>query len=267
MKKILLLISLFILGNTYGQIKTLKGNTFTSSQCVAGGVTTVYYPKGGASVPANLISKHAGESPDSNWKMEVTVDDPDEIWIAAEVVFLAAMPNTGAPYPLADILSISSSSDYTITAYAHRLLEADKTLNCDPVAFGVNSFNKLRFNLKYNGVYANGSTSITFDLTVTDPKTDHTETINVTVNNTLSIDKLEKYDFSFGPNPTGDFINLSATESIGNVEIYNLVGQKSLSSEISDTKGTIDISNLSRGVYIMNVAIDEKIGTYKIIKE
>ena len=266
MKKILLLISIFILGNTYGQIKTLKGNTFTSSQCIAGGVTTVYYPKGGASVPANLISKHAGESPDSNWKMEVTVDAPDEIWIAAEIVFLAAMPNTGAPYPLADILSISSS-EYTLTAYAHRLLEADKTLNCDIDAFGVNAFNKLRFNLKYNGVYANGSTSITFDLTVTDPKTDHTETINVTVNNTLSIDKLEKYDFSFGPNPTGDFINLSATESIGNVEIYNLVGQKSLSSEISDTKGTIDISNLSRGVYIMNVAIDEKIGTYKIIKE
>ena len=51
MKKILLLISLFILGNTYGQIKTLKGNTFTSSQCKAGGVTTVYYPKGGANVP------------------------------------------------------------------------------------------------------------------------------------------------------------------------------------------------------------------------
>ena len=266
MKKILLLISLFILGNTYGQIKTLKGNTFTSSQCIAGGVTTVYYPKGGASVPANLISKHAGESPDDNWKMELVVDDPNEIWIAAEVVFLAAMTGAGAPYPLANMLSINSS-EYTLTAYAHRLPEDDKTLNCDPVAFGTNSFNKLRFNLEYNGNYANADAAITFDITVTDPKTDYTETINVTVNNTLSIDKLEKYDFSFGPNPTGDFINLSATESIGNVEIYNLVGQKSLSSEISDTKGTIDISNLSRGVYIMNVAIDEKIGTYKIIKE
>ena len=89
----------------------------------------------------------------------------------------------------------------------------------------------------------------------------------MTVNNTLSIDKLEKYDFSFGPNPTGDFIYLSAKESIGNVEIYNLVGQKSFSSDLSDNMGTIDISNLSRGIYIMNVAIDEKIGTYKIIKE
>ena len=266
MKKILLLISLFILGNTYGQIKTLKGNTFTSSQCIAGGVTTVYYPKGGASVPANLISKHAGESPDDNWKMELVVDDPNEIWIAAEVVFLAAMPGAGAPYPLANMLSINSS-EYTLTAYAHRLPEDDKTLNCDPVAFGTNSFNKLRFNLEYNGNYANADAAITFDITVTDPKTDHTETINVTVNNTLSIDNLEKYDFSFGPNPTDDFIYLSATESIDNVEIYNLVGQKSLSSDISDTKRTIDISNLSRGIYIMNVAIDEKIGTYKIIKE
>ena len=266
MKKILLLISLFILGNTYGQIKTLKGNTFTSSQCIAGGVTTVYYPQGGANVPGNLISKHAGESPDDNWKMELVVDDPNEIWIAAEVVFLAAMPGAGAPYPLANMLSINSS-EYTLTAYAHRLPEDDKTLNCDPVAFGTNSFNKLRFNLEYNGNYANADAAITFDITVTDPKTDYTETINVTVNNTLSIDKLEKYDFSFGPNPTGDFIYLSATESIGNVEIYNLLGQKSFSSDLGDNMGTIDISNLSSGIYIMNVAIDEKIGTYKIIKE
>lgn len=34
-----------------------------------------------------------------------------------------------------------------------------------------------------------------------------------------------------------------------------------------DTKGTLDISNLSKGVYIMNVTIDQNVGTYKIIKE
>ena len=266
MKKILLLISLFILGNTYGQIKTLKGNTFTSSQCIAGGVTTIYYPQGGANVPGNLISKHAGESPDDNWKMELVVDDPNEIWIAAEVVFLAAMPGAGAPYPLANMLSINSS-EFTLTAYAHRLPEDDKTLNCDPVAFGTNAFNKLRFNLEYNGNYANADAAITFDITVTDPKTDYTETINVTVNNTLSIDKLEKYDFSFGPNPTEDFIYLSASKNIGNVEIFNLVGQKSLSTDLRASKGTLDISNLSKGVYIMNVAIDKNIGTYKLIKQ
>ena len=268
MKKILLLISLFILGNTYGQIKTLKGNTFTSSQCVAGGVTTVYYPPGAdANMPASLVGKHLGESPDDNWKMELVVDDPNEIWIAAEVVFLAAMPGAGAPYPLANMLSINSS-EYTLTAYAHRLVETDKTLTCSSTQVTANAYNKLRFNLEYIGeAYANAEAAITFDITVTDPKTNYTETINVTVNNTLSIDKLEKYDFSFGPNPTKNLIYLSANKSIGEVEIFNLVGQKSLISDIGDTKGALDISNLSRGVYIMNVAIDEKIGTYKIIKE
>lgn len=267
MKKILLLISIFVLSNTYGQIKTLKANTFTTSQCIAGGLSVIYYPQGNTNVPGNLISKHAGESSDSNWKMVLVVDDPNEKWIAGEVVFLAAMPGAGAPYPLANMLSINSS-EYTLTAYAHRLVEADKTLTCSTDQVTVNAYNKLRFNLEYiGGTYANADAAITFDITVTDPKTNYTETINVTVNNTLSIDKLEKYDFSFGPNPTGDFIYLSANESIGNVEIYNLVGQKSFSSDISDTKGTIDISNLSRGIYIMNVAIDEKIGTYKIIKE
>ena len=267
MKKILLLISIFVLSNTYGQIKTLKANTFTASQCIAGGVTTIYYPQGGAYVPNNLIDKHAGESSDSNWKMVLVVDDPNEKWIAGEVVFLAAMPGAGAPYSLANILSINSS-EYTLTAYAHRLVEADKTLTCSTDQVTVNAYNKLRFNLEYIGeAYANAEAAITFDITVTDPKTNYTETINVTVNNTLSIDKLEKYDFSFGPNPTKNLIYLSANKSIGEVEIFNLVGQKSLISDIGDTNGALDISNLSRGVYIMNVAIDEKIGTYKIIKE
>ena len=84
---------------------------------------------------------------------------------------------------------------------------------------------------------------------------------------TASIDKLKKYDFNFGPNPTEHSIYLSAAKSIGNVEVFNLVGQKFLSTDMRDTKGTLDISNLSKGVYIMNVTIDQNVGTYKIIKE
>ena len=41
--------------------------------------------------------------------MELVVDDPNEIWIAAEVVFLAAMPGAGAPYRLACLLYTSPS--------------------------------------------------------------------------------------------------------------------------------------------------------------
>ena len=83
---------------------------------------------------------------------------------------------------------------------------------------------------------------------------------------TASIDKLKKYDFSFGPNPTENHIYLSASKSIGKVEVFNLVGQKSLSTDLHASKGALDISNLSRGIYIMNVAIDKNVGTYKLIK-
>ena len=82
----------------------------------------------------------------------------------------------------------------------------------------------------------------------------------------VTIDNLNKYDFSFGPNPTENLIYLSASKNIGNVEIFNLVGQKSLSTDLRASKGALDISNLSRGIYIMNVAIDKNIGTYKLIK-
>lgn len=257
MKKIILIISLFIVSISYGQLKQVKGNTFTSSACGAGGKSDVSYP----SYFTGNTTDYAGVSSSNKWEMNFNVDDLNELWIQAEIIFETGIPENSL---LDNILSISSS-DYTLTAYAHNT--TDNTLN--GCSFAGGQINKIRFNLKYSGTYV-WDTDVQFNITTNDPSTGASETIIVTVSPndpTASIDKLEKYDFSFGPNPSENFIYLSSNKSIGDVEIYNLVGQKSLSSDISDTKGTIDISNLSRGIYIMNVAIDEKIGTYKIIKE
>ena len=257
MKKIIPFIALFFVSISYGQLKQVKGNTFTSSACGAGGKSDISYP----SYFTGNTSGYAGVSTSNKWEMNFNVDDLNELWIQAEIIFETGIPENSE---LDNILSISSP-DYTLTAYAHNT--TDNSLN--GCAFSGGQINKIRFNLKYNGTYVWG-TDVLFTISVTDPSTTTNETINVNISPndpTASIDKLEKYDFSFGPNPSENFIYLSSNKSIGDVEIYNLVGQKSLSSDISDTKGTLDISNLSIGVYIMNVTIDENIGTYKIIKQ
>lgn len=256
MKKIILFIAIFFVSISYGQLKQVKGNTFTSSACGAGGKSDISYP----SYFTGNTSGYAGVSTSNKWEMNFNVDDLNEVWIQAELIFETGIPENT---PMANMLSISSN-DYSLTAYAHNA--TGNSLTC---SFSAGQINKIRFNLEYNGTYVWG-TDVQFTITATDPSTGTSETINVNISPndpTASIDKLEKYDFSFGPNPTEDLIYLSASKNIDNVEIFTLVGQKSLSTDLRTSKGTLDISNLSRGIYIMNVAIDKNIGTYKLIKQ
>lgn len=256
MKKIILFIAIFFVSISYGQLKQVKGNTFTTSACGAGGKSDISYP----SYFTGNTSGYAGVSTSNKWEMNFNVDDLNEVWIQAELIFETGITENT---PMADMLSISSN-DYSLTAYAHNA--TGNSLTC---SFSTGQINKIRFNLEYNGTYVWG-TDVQFTITATDPSTGTSETINVNISPndpTASIDKLEKYDFCFGPNPSENFIYLSASKNIGNVEIFNLVGQKSLSTDLRASKGTLDISNLSKGVYIMNVAIDKNIGTYKLIKQ
>lgn len=70
-------------------------------------------------------------------------------------------------------------------------------------------------------------------------------------------------DFSIYPNPTNDFISVKSNENIESLEILSLEGRKIKSANAS----TIDISNLSTGIYLLQVKTEEgKTGIKKVIK-
>ncbi len=77
----------------------------------------------------------------------------------------------------------------------------------------------------------------------------------------LGLETLSELDqFSF-PNPTNNFVSITSNLSIDKVEIYNLIGTMVCKSS-SDTNN-IDISNLSKGVYLLTVFS----GTQKSVKK
>jgi len=84
---------------------------------------------------------------------------------------------------------------------------------------------------------------------------------------TLSTAKFEAFKFSYAPNPATDVVNLSAANSISDVEFINLLGQKVLSATVNAKQKKVNVSSLEKGVYFMNVTIDGIKGTYKIIKK
>jgi len=93
------------------------------------------------------------------------------------------------------------------------------------------------------------------------------DNVQVAKTSTLSTEKFETFKFAYYPNPTKNIVNLSAANSISNVEFFNVLGQKVLSTTVNATQKQVNISSLEKGLYLMNVTIDGSKGTYKIIKE
>ncbi|UAM99204.1 endonuclease [Polaribacter litorisediminis] len=72
--------------------------------------------------------------------------------------------------------------------------------------------------------------------------------------------------FKMYPNPTnGNFITIKTTSNT-NVTIYNTLGKVVKTTLVTANKNSIDISNLSKGVYFVKLKIDQKSITQKLIK-
>ena len=82
----------------------------------------------------------------------------------------------------------------------------------------------------------------------------------------LSVNQLEKFNFSISPIPEKDFINVSAAKNIQKVEIFNTLGQKVMTKEINNSTSQINVSDLSNGVYVLKAVIDTIEGSYKFVK-
>ena len=88
-----------------------------------------------------------------------------------------------------------------------------------------------------------------------------------TIQNTLSIDdNLVDSTFSIYPNPTNSKVNIKSENKFDEVEIYNILGQKVLSSKILENQ-EIDMSSLTSGTYFLKLKSESLIKNAKIIKQ
>lgn len=83
----------------------------------------------------------------------------------------------------------------------------------------------------------------------------------------LSTPSFDGGNFRAYPNPVKDFLNLSYTQEISEVAIFNLIGQQVLSATVNAAEGQIDMSNLAQGTYLVKVTVDNQIKTIKVIKQ
>ena len=83
----------------------------------------------------------------------------------------------------------------------------------------------------------------------------------------LATNSFDNANFTYYPNPVKNVLNLSYTQDITSVSIFNLLGQEMLTKSINATQGTIDMSNMTSGAYFVKVTADNQTKTIKVIKE
>ncbi len=81
--------------------------------------------------------------------------------------------------------------------------------------------------------------------------------------------EMRNTSFSIYPNPTKDFINLPTFDEAAVIIISDISGKMVYQGEVmqSQAKGTIDISSLNTGLYIVRVQTGRKVLTSKLVKE
>lgn len=80
----------------------------------------------------------------------------------------------------------------------------------------------------------------------------------------LSVEDYNLDTISVFPNPASNFITIKASQKISEISIYNLLGQ--MVSKPKFTNTILDVSNLSKGMYLLNIEMNNTtIVTKKII--
>ena len=83
----------------------------------------------------------------------------------------------------------------------------------------------------------------------------------------LGIQKQDRTDFKYFPNPVIDSINISSNTSIISVAVYSLLGQKVLIATPNANSARIDMSNLSSSTYLIEVTTEGNKETLKVVKK
>jgi len=83
----------------------------------------------------------------------------------------------------------------------------------------------------------------------------------------LANDSFDSSNFTFYPNPVKNILNLSYNKEISTVEIFNLIGQKVISTNFNTNDAQVDMSTLANGPYMVKVTSDNQVKTIKVIKQ
>jgi hypothetical protein len=84
---------------------------------------------------------------------------------------------------------------------------------------------------------------------------------------TLGNQDFDMTAFSYYPNPVNDILNLSYSQDLSSIKVFNMIGQQLLSKEVNANNTQIDLSSFANGAYFIQVATESATKTVRVIKK
>ena len=91
--------------------------------------------------------------------------------------------------------------------------------------------------------------------------------VNITVENELGLSDFDTSSITIYPNPVKNILTISASESIYEISIFNLIGQKLVSKTNLSSEEKIAVSDLANGWYLLQITIGNRTKTTKFLKQ
>lgn len=147
------------------------------------------------------------------------------------------------------------SNDNLVWKYVNPISNADGTVYTQEEAPPVNGlvFRAIKYAPEYTA----------FDGRDLTPGPPLEQNPNLTECQNLSVNDFEISEVTVFPNPATDYINISTTITIDKIELYSVLGKKI--SEVDNTT-IVDVSNLSSGIYFMQIHSGINSMSKKIVK-
>lgn len=160
-------------------------------------------------------------------------------------------------------LDLSNNPDLRIIMIDHNDISTLNVRNGNNSNTSNGSFNALD-NPNLTCIFVDDKTYSTANWLQVDPTTTFVE--NQAECDALNISEISETFFSIYPNPASKFLNIETNSEItlDKLSITNVTGQK---IKVDKSSSTIDISNLSPGLYFLKIETVKEILIKKIIKE
>ena len=84
---------------------------------------------------------------------------------------------------------------------------------------------------------------------------------------TLALQDFDMSQFNYYPNPVSNVLNISYSQEMTNVKVYNMVGQQLLNKNVNATSTKIDLSGFANGAYFIRVSTENAMKTVRVIKK
>ncbi|HLU80831.1 MAG TPA: choice-of-anchor J domain-containing protein [Flavobacteriaceae bacterium] len=84
---------------------------------------------------------------------------------------------------------------------------------------------------------------------------------------TLGTENNQIAGFDYFYSSQNNVLTLTADEPFSKIELYNILGQRVMAQELSNTEENLSLSSLNTGIYLANVNVNGKVSTFKIVKK